>query len=363
MIIIAIILVVLIFGSLIFVHELGHFLAARRNGVDVEEFGFGFPPRIFGWRGKKTLYSLNLLPLGGFVRLRGEDGSDTSLGTFAGAGLWAKTKILLAGVGMNALMAYVLLLFLCVVGLPALFASSFRLPTPSSTTPKQVMVVGVESGSPAASAGIVKGDIIATAGAQALSSEDDLTGFTKSHADQTVQLSIRHAGSQRTVMVKLRDAKAGQDAGYLGVAPLQVYNQRFGWQSIWVAAWLGIQMITATLAGLFGAIIALFVRHAGQAAAQISGPVGIVVILSNIMYLGANYVLFFMATISISLAVINVLPIPAIDGGRLFLIWLGKLRRKAISPELEAKIHTIGFAALILLMVVITILDIKRLHS
>lgn len=360
MIVIAIILVVIIFGSLIFFHELGHFIAARRNGVEVEEFGFGFPPRAFGKKIGKTVYSINWLPLGGFVRLRGEDQEETGPGTFAGASILAKTKILLAGVGMNIVMAYVLLLILCFVGLPAAFSSSFNLPAPSYTSPKQVMAVDVGPGTPAAQAGLVRGDIIMSANGQPMTREEDLVNFTKSHAGETTNVEVKHAGTTRLIAVKLQDTQKGKQSGYLGVTPLQVYTTSYGLKAVWVAAWLVGQMVWLTLAGFGGAIAALFGHHAGQAAAAVTGPIGIVVILSNLLYLGARYILFFMATISVSLAVINVLPIPALDGGRLAIIWLGKLRRKAVSPQLEAKIHTVGFVVLIMLMVLITILDIKR---
>ncbi len=361
--IVAIILVVVIFGSLVFVHELGHFVAARLNGVEVDEFGFGFPPRLVGKKVGKTIYSINWLPLGGFVRMRGEDQSDTSPGSFGGARILAKTRILLAGVGMNVLMAYVLLLWLCATGLPAALSGDFKLPAASFSSPKQVMVVQVSLGSPAAQAGLGKGDIVASANGQTLVSEDDLVDFTKAHAGQTVRLDVRHGGAERTLDVRLRGEEDGRTSGYLGVTPFQTYTIGFGWRSVWVAASLLGQMIWATLAGFVGAIAALVGHKTAGPAVAVTGPVGIVVLLSNILYLGARYILFFMATISVSLAVINVLPIPALDGGRLFLIWLGKIRRKPISPELEARIHTVGFAALLLLMVVITVLDVRRLHS
>lgn len=362
MIIISIILVVLIFGSLIFVHELGHFLAARRNGVEVDEFGFGFPPRLIGIQKGKTIYSLNLLPLGGFVRLKGEDQSDKSPGSFGSASIWSKTKILLAGVGMNALMAYVLLLILCLVGLPAIFTTGFVLPRPSSTSAKQVMIVALSDGSPAAQAGLVKGDVVLSADHRPLHTEEDLINFTKAHAAQRVLFEVKHAKLVSSYNITLNSQTKGQRSGYLGITPLQVYTTQFGWRSIWVAASLVLQMIGATLAGFAGAIAGLFTGHAGQSAAGVTGPVGIVVILSNIIYLGVTYVMFFMATISVSLAVINALPIPAIDGGRLYLIWFGKLRGRAVSPELEARIHTIGFMTLIALMVLITFLDVRRLR-
>lgn len=366
--IITLLLVILIFSALVFVHELGHFWAARRNGVEVEEFGFGFPPRLVGKQVGPTLYSLNLIPLGGFVKLKGEDLADHRPGSFGAANTWIKTKIMLAGVGMNALLAYVLLLVLCVVGLPAAFTSGFSLPQPTSSSSPQVMVLEVGSGTPGAAAGLARGDIIISANGQVLKSEADLTNFTRDHAGQAVHLVVRQRGAAHQLTVPLRGRVAGKTSGYLGVVPAQVYSLRFGWKSIWVAASLTAQMIWLTLVGvvsLFGHLPALVagIFHGGVPAAAdgVAGPIGIFSILSNISVLGLGYLTFFVTTISVALAVFNIIPIPVLDGGKLALIWLQNLMKRPLSTEAESRIYLVSFALLGVLVLVVSLFDIRRL--
>ncbi|MFI5240517.1 MAG: M50 family metallopeptidase [Candidatus Saccharimonadia bacterium] len=366
--ILTLILVIVIFGCLVFVHEFGHFLVAKKSGVEVEEFGFGFPPRIVGRKVGKTVYSLNWLPLGGFVRLYGEDSSDTRPKTFGAASIGVKTAILLAGVVMNLILAYLIVLVLCFTGLPAVFTSGFVLPKPVSSTPKQVMVVDVGSGTPAATAGIVRGDIILSGGSQEFTDENQLIAFTKSHAGETVDFSVLHGGKKVQDQISLRSKKAGATSGYLGVTPLQVYSLYYGLSSFWVAGSLSAQVVWATLAGVIllfihlpALIVGLFQPGIPQAAAGVAGPIGIFTLIQSITALGWNYLMFLVMTISVALAVFNVLPIPVLDGGKLFLIWLQKLLNRTFSPRTEARIYTASFAVLGLLIIMISIFDIRRL--
>src|SRR6266571_3945659 len=166
MLTLTIILVIILFMSLVLLHEWGHFIAAKRNGVEVEEFGFGFPPRLFGRKWRGTLYSINLLPLGGFVKLKGEDEADDRPGTFNGTGLGAKTKILLAGVGMNLVVALVLFYGLAVTGLPGLGPLEPTFLPASYAQPKQLILTEVVAGSPAAAVGLKIGDYLISANGQ-----------------------------------------------------------------------------------------------------------------------------------------------------------------------------------------------------
>ena len=225
--IITIILVIIIFSSVVLVHEWGHFVAARRNGIEVEEFGIGFPPRAFGIKRGGTIYSVNWLPVGGFVRMKGEDEADERPGTFNAASLWAKTKVLLAGVGMNLVMAYVILLILTLVGLPQLFDGQFSPGHPSYGQKPAVMVVQVGAGTPAARAGVTTGALILSGNGQNFTKESDLQSFTKAHAGQTVSLVVKHGSEQQTKQVKLNAQQ--DDVGYLGVTPFAVETQRYGW--------------------------------------------------------------------------------------------------------------------------------------
>lgn len=359
MIIGVILLVVLIFGLLIFVHELGHFVMARRNGVEVEEFGFGFPPKAWGKKVGATEYSINWLPLGGFVRMKGEDAADSSQGSFAAASFWAKTKILFAGVTMNLLTAYLILVFLCLTSLPPLLQNQASIGTATQVRPPQVMVVGVEAGSPAAGISLKQGEIILSANGQSFTSADDLLAYTKQQAGKSVTFKVEGKDgsiTERQVQLRSPDAKAG----YLGVTPYQTSAVRYGFiDALLTAAAITGQMVWATLAAFGNLIVGLF-AHA-QVSDQVTGPVGIVAILANVVNVGWSYVLVFIASISISLAVINALPLPALDGGRWTLLAVSKLLGRPLSPRLEAGVHTAGFVVLIGLMFVVTFVDVSRL--
>lgn len=352
-----ILLVVLIFSLLVFVHELGHFVAARRAGIEVEEFGFGFPPRVYGKKYKGTLYTINALPLGGFVRMRGEETGDNSAHSFNSASFANKVKVLLAGVGMNFATAYVLLLILCLTGLPPVIDGQFKLGATNYAQAPAVMAVEVGEGSPAETAGIRQGDLILSGNGTEFREETDLTNFTKTHAGETVNLQVSRGGDSRLVEVKLK----GPDSkdGFLGVTPFATYKERFGLYSPIVALGLLLQLSWATLAGFGGLIYGLFT--AAKVSAGVTGPVGIVAYLANIVNLGPSYVALFVVAISISLGVINALPIPALDGGRLFLLSVQRFFGKPISEQMERRVHAIGFALLLLLLLVVTIFDIKRL--
>lgn len=359
--------IVLLFALLVILHEWGHFIAARRNGVEVEEFGIGFPPKVWGKKVKGTLYSINLLPLGGFVRLKGEDAPDDEPGTFGAAKIGAKTKILLAGVGMNLLTAVIILYVLCVVGLPALGAA-FEPKFLNSTyvQPKQLLLVEVGGNSPAAGAGLKRGDYLLSANGQKLESDEDLRNFTKAHAGQDVQLHVRSNGDERDVKVKLREP--GSKEGYLGVVGQQVYKLRYDpLQAIIAAVYVTGALFVATIVGVVQLIvhipsllIGLFSSSVPQAAESAAGPLGIIFILKSISSLGMAYIFLFMANIAVALAAFNVLPLPALDGGRLAVIWLQRLIKKRITAETEAKIHAIGFMALIALMLLISVYDLRK---
>jgi regulator of sigma E protease len=363
-----IILIVLLFALLVILHEWGHFIAAKRNGVEVEEFGIGFPPRLWGKKVKGTLYSVNLWPLGGFVRLKGEDTGDTRPGTFAGAKYNVKAKILLAGVGMNLLTAVVMLYALCVTGLPGLGGFEPRFLASSYAQPKQLILAQVEQGSPAATAGLKKGDYLLSANGQRLETDDALRDFTKNNAGKTVILHVRTNGDERDVNVKLR--APGSKEGYLGVVSQQVYKLRYDpVRALAAAVYLTGALFIATVVGVLQLLISipalllnLFSSTVPQAAQAASGPLGIVFILKSISSLGLAYIFIFMANIAVALAAFNVLPLPALDGGRLAIITWQRVSRRKISPDTEAKIHAIGFMALIGLMLVITVYDLKKYY-
>lgn len=362
-----VIIIVLLFASLVVLHEWGHFIVAKRNGVEVEEFGIGFPPKLWGRKVRGTLYTINLLPLGGFVRLKDEDGAEGAPGTFAGARFGVKAKVLLAGVGMNLLTAFVLLYALCVSGLPALgpgFEPGFLKSTYAQ--PKQLILAEVVKGSPAANAGLHRGDYVLGANGTKLETDAALREFTKANAGWEVTLHVRAAGDERDVKVKLREPNATE--GYLGVVSQQVYKLRYDpLRAVVASVYIAGALFVATIVGVLSLIwhvpalvLGLFSSTVPQAAQTASGPLGIFFILQSISSLGFSYIFLFMANIAVALAAFNVLPLPALDGGRLAVIAAQRFTKRRISAETESKIHGVGFMALIGLMLLISVYDLRK---
>ena len=363
----AIVLIVVIFALLVLTHEWGHFILARLRGVEAEEFGIGFPPRVYGKKWRGTLYSVNLLPLGGFVRLKGEDAADNSPGSFNAAGFGSKTLILLAGVIINAVTAIILLIILCWAGLPNLGDSlQPGFVKPSHTDTPKLLVLQVEKGSPADKAGLAYGDYVTAANGQALTGDDQLRKFTKDHAGQKVSLSVVQHGQTHTIQTTLRPPSAG--AGYLGIGTQAIAQSRYGfWQGILAGAWIAGKLFVLTIVAIVSLIghlpqliIGLFGHQVPQAAEAASGPVGIFVIFQSLTKLGWNYIALFAANIAVALAAFNVFPLPALDGGRWAVLAIQKLTRKNIKASTEALIHGVGFAALLALMVIITVYDVRK---
>ena len=363
--ILLLILGLVLFVSLVVVHELGHFLAARRNKVDVEEFGIGFPPRAWKRKTKKGfIFSLNWLPIGGFVKLKGESDSDTSKGSFGAASFWAKTKIMLAGVAMNVVVAFLLLTFVAWLGMPQLVDNQFTVDRDTSIAKNEVLVGFVEEGSPADQAGLQTRDqllAIASSGqADMVTSAEALPDLTQQYAGEEVIITYERDGEERTTTTQLRDDEEAEDVAYLGLAPTEFTLQQSTWSAPIVAAGLLKQFTVLTFQGLGTAIGAIFQGDGARAAEQVAGPVGIVAVLKEGSLLGYQFVLLIVAIISLSLAIINILPIPALDGGRFYMMLLSRIFGKKLSRDMEERIVGASFIFLILLIVLITVVDIRR---
>ncbi|HVW23664.1 MAG TPA: M50 family metallopeptidase [Candidatus Saccharimonadales bacterium] len=378
---------IILFIGLVVVHEWGHFAAARRGGVEAEEFGIFFPPRLYKRKTKAGwIFSINLLPLGGFVKLKGEHDSDQTRGSFGAANLWVKTQIMAAGVVMNLLVALVMLTILAIIGLPQLVPNQFTVKSDTQLADQKVLVAYVEPGSPAAKGGLQPEDEltdIARPGYSpvALVNSKKLPAITKSFAGEEVTVYYVRAGHQhqfntrfRTEKVVQASLKTNNPKGYLGIEPTQLTLQRSTWSAPIVAAGLSAQVTALTfqglghaLAGLGSAIAGIVTnnhqaRENGQANAssQVAGPVGIAVILKDGSLLGYQYMLFIIAIISLTLAIMNILPIPALDGGRLWLILITRGFKKPLSARAEEIINASGFILLIGLVILITIVDVQR---
>lgn len=384
---------IFLFAALVIVHEFGHFTMARRNGVEVEEFGLGFPPRAKTITKKNgTAYTLNWLPLGGFVKLKGEHDADTGHGTFGAASIGAKVKIMLAGVVMNLSVALVLLTLLALTGMPSLInkanqgEAQFTVARDQHVVTQRVVVNYIEPGSPAAQAGMKELDSIRTITSPNGSVADirtvpDLQDATKAGAGQTVTVGYVRDNQQRTVDVKLRSLaevnaslSTDEPKGYIGVGLTDYQVNRYTWSAPIVAVGLTAQLTKLTVQGLGSAVAGLgkliaglvtgnsVARQTGQAQAteQVSGPLGIFFVLKVGAQEGVSMLLFIIAIISLTLAIMNVLPIPALDGGRLFVMLGYRAFRRPLSQRTEELINGTGFAALMVLFLLITIVDVKR---
>ncbi len=377
---------ILIIG-LICIHEFGHFVAARRNGVEVEEYGIGFPPRA--WH-KKTKggwdFSINWLPLGGFVRLKGAHDTDKDKGGFGQASLWVKTKIMVAGVGMNLLAAFVILTILAWVGLPQLINNQFTIGSDTKVVSTKTLVGEVIPHSPAAKIGLQENDQLIQLGKvggplKSIGSDQQLISLTPKYAGQRVEIVYKQGSKTVTANTTLlttkvvnASANTNNPKGYLGIVPLSFSVQRSTWSAPITALGIMKQYTILTFKGLWSAVKGLgstiaglvtrnkVARQAGQteATSEVSGPVGVYKVLRSGSSIGYQYMLFIIAILSLSLAIINILFIPALDGGRLFLILVSRSIRRPMKQNTEDVINGIGFAVLMALVVLVSISDIRR---
>ncbi len=352
-----------LFIGLVVLHELGHAIAARRKGVEVEEFGIGFPPRAWGKKLKNgTLLSINWLPLGGFVRLKGEHDAASGPGTYGGVNLWGKTQILLAGVVINWLTAALIFTVLAVVGLPQLLPNQFTVPSDTAYTQRDVVAAVIAKDSPAEKAGIKAGDTILQIASQQLSSAEHLTRLTSENAGKTVPIVIERAGQTEQLTATLNQTRTG-DQGYIGIGPGEQVVRRSTWSAPIVGVGITAQFTWETLKGLGQTVAHLFRQEFNQAGENVAGPVRIFTILQRSSEIGFGSVLFLIGIISLSLAVMNALPIPALDGGRLFVTFIFHVLKKPLPKEREEGIQAAGFMALMLLVLLITIVDVRRIFG
>lgn len=366
MIVITIIVFVIILGILIFVHELGHFIAAKKMGVRVEEFGFGFPPRIFGVKRGETTYSLNWIPIGGFVKMTGQSDFEVSdhgqakadPRSFVSQKPWRRVIILCAGVAMNFLLAAVLLSIGFMIGLPS--AVGDNLPAGARTTEQRIQILSATPDSPAAAAEFLAGDTILTLDEVSPESVAWVQDYVSDHAGQTVAVKIERGSEiiEKEVTPRL-ESPSGE--GPLGITLAETARVSFPWYQ---AIWQGFKAtgdLTVQIVVAFGNLIgALFTS--GQVSGDVAGPIGIAVLTGQVTKLGFVYVLQFTALLSINLAIINILPFPALDGGHLLFLLIEKIRggKTLKQAKVENIIHLVGFAFLLLLIALVTYRDIGK---
>ena len=415
----------LVLMTLVTIHELGHFVAARRNGVRVLEFGICFPPRAIAWvKDPKTkkwkriplkdwkkpqeglVFSLNWLPIGGFCQMDGESAADTRKGTFGAASFWSKTKILFAGVAMNWLAAIIIFTILAWTGMPEFLQGQFTIEADTRTEATPVQITTVAEGSPAEVAGIQVDDFIMAVDGQELWHTSEINDYNRAHAGENVTYTIQReikgdcgdntskcneSGAcfdvegcpNKTVTKDLSIILNTADSEYLlGVTMMSTQSLSYStWSAPIVGVGLTAQLTGETFKGvgiLLGNLISGVaqqfsfdsgVRESGQEAISsvgdsVAGPVGIVgQLFPAFTAAGPSNLAFLTALISVSLACMNVLPIPALDGGRWLLIAIFKIRKKKLTKENEEKIVSRAMMVLLALIFIVTILDIIRIAN
>jgi len=386
MAVVLLILGIILFIGLILIHEWGHFIAAKKGGVEVEEYSVFFPPKLYkrktkgGWQ-----FVIGALPLGGYVKLKGEHDTDTAKGSYGAADLWTKTKIMGAGVFMNLVTAFLLLMVLAWLGMPKIMDNQFTVASDTKVISRgqhHVVLEEVTKNQPAAKAGLKRDDILQKIADTPVADVKSLQQASKKYAGQTVTVTYERAKKQQTATATLNSVESQQgkqQPTYLGVSISEVKQgadlRRSTWSAPIVAGGLIGQFTWATLQGLgnalqgLGSLIAgaatgnTVARQHGQseAAGQVSGPIGIVMVLNFVSHMNYQFMLLIIALISLTLAIMNLLPIPALDGGRLWLTLISRgIFKKPLTQKVEENVNAAGFFILIGLTIIIAFVDIKR---
>lgn len=345
----SILIFLLVLSLLVFVHELGHFLVAKRNGVKVEEFGFGLPPRLLGRKVGDTLYSINLLPIGGFVKLKGEEAEVAGFGdadSFASIKPWRRISIVVAGVLGNLLLAYLIFVGLFLVGNPQLAG--------------QVKISEVTKDSPAFLAQILPGDVVSSFNDQKIETPDELVEKTNQKRGREVLLEIQRGSQVWPVRITPR-VSPPEGQGPLGVRlgfEGGLAYEKTGWTQ---APLRGGQEIYRQLGLMFSGLQKMVVRlFAGEVPQEVTGVVGIYKIGTQAYDAGLRIFTQFVAIVSLNLFVFNLLPLPALDGGRILFILPELLFKKKVSPKVERVVNNLGLVLLLTLFVLVTIRDVRR---
>lgn len=356
-----IIVFLLMLSSLVVLHEYGHFIVARLNGVRVTDFAVGFGPTLLRWTSPRsgTNYRLNLLPLGGYCQMKGEDGKSTEAeqqrefrsgevfehDNFQAKSTWQRLSIVAAGPVANFIVALVILF-----GGALIFGIPGEMPT--------TKIFQLTPGYPAEKAGMRSGDRIVSIDGKAMPDGNVLVDVIHRSAGKPLHIVYERNGRDTSVVVTPIERPDGKHVGYLGFRPLP-QMQRVGAVEAWQSSWAQFSGIVTQSVGVLGSLV----THPSAAAANVSGPIGMARVSAQAQQFGPSWTLWLLATISISLGIFNFLPFPALDGGRAVFILVEMLRGRPVDPEKEALVHVGGFAVLIALMIAVSFHDVTAAIS
>lgn len=363
-----IIIFILTLLFLVLIHELGHFLMAKKFGIKVEEFGFGIPPRLWGKKFGETLNSINWLPFGGFVKLYGEDEVDKqSLASkdakkvwdahsFMAANVWKRIIVVIAGIFMNLLFAWILFYIV-------LISQDFKIiyPTPDPI----VQVVKTQEGLPAAKAGVKAGERLLAINDQFIKSVQQSREIIKVNTDKEIKLVLSDLdGNDLRSVVVIPEKVDGQVLIGVVFSSVGFKEYKTPTEKLFSGISYSWDLTRLSIAGLGKLVTDISSGNVKEASKSVAGPVGLATITNNILSEGFAATIpyiWFTGIISLTLSIMNFLPIPALDGGRLLFLYIEALTRKKVKPEVERIIHTAGFAILITLMLLVTISDVRKL--
>lgn len=355
----SIIIFILTLLVLVLIHEFGHFLVAKRFGIKVEEFGFGIPPRLFGKKFGETVYSINALPIGGFVRLLGEDSEDKVKNgrDFRAKGVGQRIAVVVAGVLMNLLLAW--LIFYSVIAY-----QNFRIIYP--TLEGGVYIGFLEKSYPAEQAGIKVGDKILKVDDKEIKEFDDARNFIKEKKGQPVTLTLSDLDGKNLHQIAVTPKEVEKNEYLIGVgfSPIGIKQYQTFPQKLFSGITYSYDLTKLTFSGLQKTFHDLFFGNLKAVSQSVSGPVGLATISNDILSGGKAalpFYLWFVGVISLTLSIFNVLPIPALDGGRLLFLVIEAVTKKKVREDIERWVHQIGFAILLLLALLVTYSDISKL--
>lgn len=352
---------------LVLVHEAGHFFTAKAFKIRVDEFGFGFPPKLFGVKRGETEYTFNALPIGGFVKIYGETPDDENTNgpdakrSFVNKPRWQQALVLFAGIFANFLLAWILLSVGFMSGLPTSVGSE---PKGYTISDSHLVVVSVAAKSPAEMSGLKTGDKILTvkSGKDSLDkiNPDTFKSFIVSHGDKEIEISYTRGKDETVNIAKAVPKMSEEKTPIIGISMDEIGTVKLPfYRAFWEGMKLDWYITKGTAVGLYTLIVES-VQGRGSMTA-VTGPVGMVGIVGDAYKFGFVYLLSFMALISVNLAIINLIPFPALDGGRLLFLLIEKIKGSRLNPKFANMANNIGFIILILLMVLVTFHDVVKL--